>query len=122
MATPVLQINHTIIPAGAPYYMGTGGTYIAKPPAVIRQNGLGMDVTAGYSSVEIAWSFLLASDMNFWQTILLGQASFQFGHAVLYDWIGTLQTYQNIIVHRPIFGHVLGDTFYDVHIILDQLY
>lgn len=120
--TPVLQINHTIIPSAAPYQMGIGGTFIAKPAATLRQNGLGIDVVAGYASVNWTWDYLSISDYLWWNTILLGQASFQYSHALLWDHASNLIAYSNIVVHRPTFGHVKGDVYYEVAILLDQLY
>lgn len=121
MATPVMQINHTTIPSAEPYRMGTGGRYLAKPPATVRQNGLGIDVVAGYSSVEWSWDAISMDDYLWWYTILLGQPSQLFSHAYLYNHVGTLTTYSNAIVHRPSFEYVQGDTYFNVKLVIDQL-
>ena len=118
----VMQINHTTIQAAAPYYMGSGGTYIPKPPATVRTNGQGLDVVAGYSSIEWSWEAISMDDYLFWYTIMLGQASFQYSHAYLYNHAGNLITYSNAIVHRPTFSRIQGDTYFDVKIVIDQLY
>ncbi len=121
MATPVLQVNHTTVPASEPYYMGTGGTYVPKPPATVRTNGLGQDVAAGYSSVEWSWEELSKDDYLWWYTILLGQPSQQFSHAYLYNHVGDLTTYSNAVVHRPTFERIVGNVYLNVKIVIDQL-
>ena len=121
MATPVIQINHNIVPSAAPYFMGTGGTLIPHPPATLRQNGLGLDITAGYSSFEWKWDILSTDDYAWWTTIMLAQPSFQFSHALLYDWRGVLTSYTNAIVHRPTFEAIKGNTYLNVTVMIDQL-
>lgn len=121
MATPVLQVNHTTVPASEPYYMGTGGVYIPRPPATVRTNGLGWDIAAGYSSVEWSWEALTIQDYNWWATVLLWQPSQQFSHAYLYNWLGDLTTYSNAVVHRPTFERIVGNVYLNVKIVIDQL-
>jgi len=118
-----LELNHNTVPSGVPYFMGTGGTYIAKPPATVRQNGQGNDVVAGYASVEWSWPYLTANDFRWWTTTLLNLApSAVYNHAILYDYNGWLTTYSNCCVHRPTYGHVQGDTFFDVKVVIDMLF
>jgi len=121
MAVAVLQVNHTTVPSAAPYYMGTGGRILPKPPAVVRQNGLGWDVPAGYASLEWSWDKLTITDYLWWNTVLLGQASQQFSHAYLYDFQFNLTTYSNCVVHRPTYEYVDGDTVYNVKLTIDML-
>lgn len=117
----VLQVNNNYILSTSPYYMGEGGTYIPKPPAVVRQNGLGWDVVAGYASVEWSWEWLTVADITWWYTIMLGQPSFQFSQAKLYNHIGVLTTYTNCVVHMPTFEKIVGDTYFNVKLVIDQL-
>lgn len=117
----ILQVNHTNILSIEPNYMGTGGTYIAKPPAVVRQNGLGLDIVAGYSTLEWSWPYLSITEMNFWYTMLLGQASAQFNHAYLYNHMGNLITYSNAVVKMVAYGHAMGDTFFDCKLEITNL-
>ena len=119
--TAIIQINHTPIRSVEPYYMGTGGRYLAQEPAVVRQNGLGLDVVAGYSSVTWSWEAIDLDDYLFWYTIMLGQASFRYSHAYLYNAAGNLLTYSNAVVHRPSFEYVQGTTYYNVKLVIDQL-
>ena len=116
-----MQINHNTILSVAPYYMGDGGTYIPKPPATVRQNGLGLDVVAGYSSVEWSWEYLTAADYTWWTVLLVEAPSLQFSHAYLYDHHSALITYSNCVVHRPTFEKIVGDTYYNVRLLIDQL-
>lgn len=122
MATPVIQINHITIPSNPPYYMGTGGTIVPKPPAVVRQNGAGQDVVAGYSSFEWSWEVISISDYAWWATtILYGTPSAIFNHAYLYNYLGVLTTYGSCVVHRPTFEKIVGDTYQTVRVVIDQL-
>ena len=121
MATPVMQVNNNTVPAVEPHYMGVGGTLIPHPPAVLRQNGLGLDITAGYSSFEWKWEVLSTADFYWWNAIMLGQPSFQFSQARLYNYLGVLPNYTNCVLHRPTFEGIKGDTYLNVTILIDQL-
>jgi len=117
----VMQVNHTTIPSSAPYFMGTGGRYLFKTPAVVRQNGLGVDVVAGYASVEWTWDKLSYDDYTWWYTILLGQASQLFSHAYLYNNVSALVTYSNAVVHMPTHEYIEGNVYNNVKLVIDQL-
>lgn len=117
----ILQVNHTTIQSSAPNYMGDGGTYVAKPPAVLRQTGLGTDIVAGYATVDWSWPYLSTSDISFWYTILLGQASQLFSHAYLYNHVGQLVTYSSAVIHMITFARVQGDVFHECKISLTNL-
>lgn len=121
MATPVMQVNNNTVPAVEPHYMGVGGTLIPHPPVVLRQNGLGLDITAGYSSFEWKWEALSTADFYWWNAIMLGQPSFQFSQARLYNYLGVLTNYTNAVLHRPTFEGIKGDTYLNVTILIDQL-
>jgi hypothetical protein len=80
-------------------------------------------VVAGYASVEWSWPYLTANDFRWWTTTLLNLApSAVYNHAILYDYNGWLTTYSNCCVHRPTFSRVQGDTFFDVKVVIDQLF
>jgi hypothetical protein len=97
----------------------TNGYYLPKPPEVIRSNGAGAAVSAGYASLTWTWPSMVLGDVNggftWWYTTLLaGLPSKTFATASLYNDLWVLTSYTNVVVYRPTFESISGGLFKNV--------
>lgn len=121
LPTAVMLMSGVLVRCTAPYWMGAAGSIKPIPPSVIRQNGQGEDVVAGYSSFEWTWEELTVTDYRWWTQGILGNAASATMGVRLYNYDGVLTDYSNAVVHRPSYERIAGDVFYNVKLVIDQI-
>ena len=105
-----------------PSPMDIRGEYLFDPPAIVGQNGEGLDVEAGGAVLTWAWPWLTKTDYTFWtQTLLAGAASVAVASLTVYDADQELTAYGYAVIHRPRYRKIQSGLYYDVTLKIDQI-
>jgi len=125
MADTGIRFNLSGASTALPSTMDGRGTYLFEPPKVVRKNGLGEAVTAGFAKLTWKWKKLTKTQMDFLHTsILAGAASRTLtGTNIvrLYDHTNTLTYFKNCVIQRPTFEIVTGALYHGVVWEIDQI-
>jgi hypothetical protein len=116
-----VQINSVAIPSTM---VDRGESYVFNPPRVVRQSGIGEDVTAGASSIVWRWTRMTTAEYVWWYTTLLGgaaSATFPSGTTRLVNNLGTETVYTYCVVHRPVYERQTGGEYLGVTVVIDQI-
>lgn len=102
------------------------GFYLFNPPEILRSNGIGEAVAAGYASVTWTWATMELGDstkgFTWWYTTLLtGLPSKTFTSASLYNNLQASTNYTNAVVYRPTYEKINGSLYYNVIVEIKQL-
>lgn len=113
-----IQVNGVAVPAS----MLARGIYRFQPAPIVRTNGRGEAITAGYPSVTWEFPLLTIAEFNYWNTTLLaGAPSLLCTNTRLYNQVGTETLYNSAILLRPQYERFYGAFFRSVVITVTQL-
>lgn len=124
LPTP-MEIGNTEIPQtdeGGNIRLGGYGNYVFKQPEVVGDNGAGLSVVAGYSTVVWTWDSLTHTDY-IWltNTLLTGEPSKAFADNLLYDDSWVLTPYSYCVVRRPTYESIDGNYVNNVVLRIDRI-
>lgn len=125
MADTGIRISISGTLTAFPASMDGRGSYTFEPPPVVRKNGLGEAITAGFSKLTWKWTRLSQTEMNFLLTTVLGGAatkSITANPALrTYNHQNVLTNYTSCIVQRPTWERWSGNRYQGVTLEIEQI-
>lgn len=104
------------------YVENYGRGYKFVRPEILRRNGQGAAIVAGYSKIEWTFDYMTPQQYAWWRTTLLtGLDSKSFATSNFYNDLQVLTEYDSCVVLRPDYERISNGYYENVTVLIDQI-